>query len=159
MSPFETMPCDCSRILNKAAKSVTDMTDAFQQCLIKVFRPIRLTDRQASTPLQPWPPHPPACVPSNISTSSHSHSGQHEEFHVPQQPQVEGLGDCLGDVMASRLHGSLGMLEKGAQTVPASAHVCFVQVISSSTDVSELRISRELAEVPYELFCVALILL
>lgn len=52
--------------------------------------------------------------------------------------------------MASRVHGALGMLEEGAQTVHASAHVHFVQVISPSTDFSELRISRELAEIIYE---------
>lgn len=48
---------------------------------------------------------------------------------------------------------ALGMHEEGAQTVHASAHIRFVQVISSSTDVLELRISRELAEVPHERFC------
>ena len=54
--------------------------------------------------------------------------------------------------MAGGLHGGLGMLEEGAQTLsmpPALVH--FVQVIGSSTGFSELRISRRIAEIIYEL--------
>lgn len=44
--------------------------------------------------------------------------------------------------MARRLRGALGVLEEGAQTLSASpALVYFVQVTSSSTHFSELRLA------------------
>lgn len=55
--------------------------------------------------------------------------------------------------MARRLRGALGVLEEGAQSLSVSpALVHFVQVTSSSTDFSELRTSRGIAEIIYELF-------
>jgi len=55
-------------------------------------------------------------------------------------------------MMTGGLCGALGMLEEGAQTLSMpSALVHFIQVSGSSTDFSELRISREIAEIIYEL--------